>query len=83
MNNFDHVGDALIRSVLQGDISEDSLCYALSETMDAALKDMTHPLLTQHYAEKRLSLAQEASDWWNEEGNAFKAVECLQEFWTI
>jgi len=83
MNNFDHVEDALLRSVLQGDISEEALCYALSKTMNAALKDMTHPLLTQDYAEKRLSLAQEASDWWNEEGNAFKAVECLQEFWTI
>ena len=81
MTDYPHVTDPLIRSVLDGDISEDALCYALSETMEAALKDLTHPEVPSAVAEKRLALAEDASDWWNQEGNAFEALDCLRKVW--
>ena len=81
MTNYPHVTDPLIRSVLDGDISEDAMCYALSETLEAAQKDLTHPEVPFDVANKRFALAQDASDWWNDEGNPFKALECLREAW--
>lgn len=39
MTAFNHVNDPLIRSVLEGDISEDALCYALNETLRHARAD--------------------------------------------
>ena len=83
MQNFDHVEDKLIRSVLQGDLSEDAMCYAITETLDAALADQHNEDVPFCVSEQRLALAQDAVDWWNDEGNAFKCLECLRLCWSV
>ena len=81
--DFEHVSDATIRSVLQGDISEDSLCYALNETLRHAVNDQFNPEIPYAVSEQRLELAYDAAWWWNNEGNVFQSVECLRECWAI
>lgn len=83
MSQYDHVEDAVIRSVLQGDISEDALCYALSETLRHAVEDQFNPEIPYTVSEQRLALAYDAADWWNNEGNAFQSVECLRQCWGV
>jgi hypothetical protein len=81
--DFAHVEDQLIRSVLEGDISEDALCYALTKTIEHAWADQTHPDVPYAVSEQRLALAYDASDWWNEHGNVFESLECLRQAWKI
>lgn len=80
---FEHVEDTLIRSVLQGDISEDALCYALNETLRHAQADQVNEDVPYAVAEQRLALAYDAADWWNEEGNVFESLECLRQCWAV
>ena len=80
---FEHVEDLTIRSVLQGDISEDALCYALNETLRHAMADQENEDVPYAISEQRLALAYDAADWWNEEGDAFQSVECLRQCWAI
>ena len=81
MGQFNHVEDKTIRSVLEGDVSEDTLCYALNETFRHAQVDQANEDVPYVVSEQRLALAQDASDWWNEEGDMFKAVEALRACW--
>ena len=81
MTQFNHVKDKTIRSVLEGDVSEDALCYALNETLRHAQADQANEDVPYAVSEQRLALAQDASDWWNEDGDMFKAVEALRECW--
>jgi hypothetical protein len=81
MTNWNHVEDALIRSVLNGDLSEDALCYAISKTLDHAMADQENEDLPYAVSEQRLALAYDASDAWNVEGDAFDALECLKACW--
>ena len=81
MTQFNHVKDKIIRSVLEGDVSEDALCYALNETLRHALSDSNDQNIPAKVSEHRLTLAQDASDWWNEDGDMFEAVEALRECW--
>ena len=80
---YDHVEDALIRSVLQGDISEDALCYAIYETLRHVEADQTNEDVPYYVAAERLVLAYDAADWWNNEGDAFQSVECLRQCWMV
>ena len=81
MTAFNHVNDPLIRSVLEGDISEDALCYALNETLLHARADQANENVPYAISEQRLALAYDAADWWNEEGDVFSAVEALRHCW--
>lgn len=81
MTQFNHVEDKTIRSVLEGDVSEDALCYAINETLGHAQADQANEDVPYAVSEQRLALAQDASDWWNEEGDMFEAVEALRECW--
>lgn len=81
MTNWNHVDDDLIRSVLNGDLSEDALCYAISKTLDHAMADQTDEDVPCAVSERRLAWAYDASDAWNIEGDAFGALECLQACW--
>ena len=83
MSQYDHVEDAIIRSVLQGDISEDALCYALNETLRHAQADQADENVPYAISEQRLALAYDAADWWNNEGDAFQSVECLRQCWGV
>jgi hypothetical protein len=80
--NFAHVEDKLIRSVLEGDISEDALCYALSETICHARADQANEDVPYAVSEQRLGLAYDAAEWWNEHGNVFESLECLRQCWS-
>lgn len=81
MIQFNHVKDRTIRSVLEGDVSEDALCYAINETLRHARADQENEDVPYAVSDLRLALAYDASDWWNVEGDVFKAVETLCEFW--
>ena len=81
MTQFNHVEDKTIRSVLEGDVSEDALCYAINETLRHSQADQASEDVPYVISEQRLALAQDASDWWNEDGDMFKAVEALRECW--
>ncbi len=83
MQNFGHVEDTLVRSVLEGNISEHAICYAITETLNAALADQHNEDVPFCVSEQRLALAQDAADWWNEEGNIFECLGCLQLCWSI
>ena len=81
--DFEHVSDATIRAVLQGDFDEDSLCYALNETLRHAMADQANEAVPYAISEQRLALAYDAAEWWNIEGNAFESLECLRQCWAI
>ena len=83
MSQYDHVEDAMIRSVLQGDISEDALCYALNETLRHAQADQADENVPYAISEQRLALAYDAIDAWNVEGNAELSIELLRQCWGV
>lgn len=79
--NYAHVEDRLIRSVLEGDISEDALCYAIAETIRHAQADQDDENVHFLVSERRFAFAQDAADWWNKEGNALESLKCLRQCW--
>lgn len=81
MTQFKHVKDKTIRSVLEGGVNEDALCYAIDETLRHAQADQADEDVPYAVSEQRLALAYDASDWWNEDGDMFKAAEALRECW--
>lgn len=80
---WEHVEDTLIRSVLNGDLSEDALCYALTKTLRHAMADQADEDVPYAVSEQRLALAYDAADAWCVEGDAFAALECLQACWAV
>ena len=80
---FEHVKDDLIRSVLNGDVSEDALCYAINETLRHAQADQADDDVPYAISEQRLALACDAEDAWNVEGDAFQSVEYLRQCWAL
>lgn len=83
MSDFAHVEDALIRSVLLGDLSEDALCYALRQTELAFAADENNEDVPFEVLSVREQAIEDAVGWWNDEGNAFRAVESLQQYWSV
>lgn len=83
MSDFAHVEDALIRSVLMGDLSEDALCYALHQTELAYAQDARNEDISFDVLSAREEAVTDALEWWNEHGDAFRAVESLQRYWSV
>lgn len=86
--NFNHVADQRQRDILNsGDTSEDSLCSALTFARQSFTADANDSQLAetvgQEVIDLRGDLIQEAEDWWNEEGNADRAMNSLQQFWSV
>ena len=77
---FDHVADKIIRSVLNGEASEDALPYALDVTIWHAEADQANQDVPFSVSEQRLALAIDASEWWDV-GNKRMALQCLREAW--
>ena len=77
---FDHVADNRIRSVLNGDASEDALRYALDMTLEHAEADQADQDVPFSVSEQRLALALDASEWWDV-GNKSMAIQCLKDAW--
>jgi len=83
MSDFAHVEDALIRSVLLGDVSEDALCYALHQTELAYAQDTRNDMIPFEVLTAREEAVTDAVEWWNEHGDSFRAVESLQRYWSV
>jgi alpha-galactosidase/6-phospho-beta-glucosidase family protein len=81
MTDFDHVEDQKIRSLLLGDVSEDAICYALTQSRDALMSDQFNPDVSY----KTLAIREEAIDdaefCWNDEGDLDGTLAGLQRFW--
>lgn len=81
MNEFAHVEDQKIQSVLNGDVSEDAICYALTQTRRAVMEDQFNPDVSY----KVLAIREEAIDTaefcWNEEGDLDGTLDALQRYW--
>ena len=82
MTNWNHVEDALIRSVLNGYLSEDAVGYAVSKTLEHAMADQMNEDVPYAVSEQRLALAYDASGAWCV-GDNFGALNCLQACWAI
>lgn len=80
---FAHVKDSVTRSVLMGDVSEDALCHAIQHTLECAERDYLDEEIPYEVSYLRLTYAYDASDWWNEEGDSFRAVDCLKLAWEV
>lgn len=83
MTDFAHVEDKMIRSVLNGDISEDAICYTLHETQKAFEADEANEDIPLHVLNARGQAIEDATEWWNEEGNVFETLECLKKYWSV
>lgn len=80
MTDWNHVDDDLIRSVLNGNLSEDAVGYAVSKTLDHAMADQMNEDVPYAVSEQRLALAYDASGAWCV-GDNFGALEYLQACW--
>ena len=82
MQNFSHVEDQTLRSTLEGDFSEDSICQALNATSDALESDYKNEDVSQKSYAIREDAYEEALHAWNEEGDAAACLEALRKFWS-
>lgn len=79
---FNHVVDARLRSILaNSQTDEDSICYALTVTRKCLEADVTNEDVNLTVLDFRIRGLNEASSWWNDEGNAYKALQSLQLVW--
>ena len=83
MTNFDHVVDDRVRSVLLGDLSEDAICYALTQSRAAVEADQFNPDVSYRVLNARELAIDYAEFCWNDEGDPFGAMEYLQQFWRV
>ncbi len=81
MSEYAHVVDKKIRSVLEGDVSEDAICYALTQSRDAVMQDQFNPDVSYETLAAREEAIDDAEFCWNEEGDLDGALEGLQRFW--
>jgi hypothetical protein len=81
MTNFDHVDDKRIQSVLNGDVSEDAICYALTQTRQAVMQDQFNPDVSYRTLAIREAAIDDAEFCWNEEGDMDGTLDALQRYW--
>lgn len=81
---FEHVIDERLRKILADEqTDEDSVCYALTLTQKCVGEDMQNDDVDLTILDCRVRMFNEADAWWNEEGNAFKAIKSLKEVWGV
>jgi hypothetical protein len=83
MTKFDHVEDIRVRSVLMGDVSEDAICYALTQSRGAVASDQFNPDVTTKVLMARELAIEYAEFCWNEQGDLDGTLQYLQDFWSI
>ena len=83
MTHYNHVTDPVVRAVLDGDISEDAICLALTVTSAALIVDMhsTDLGIDLTVLDARRQDYEDADYAWNEEGDAAACVEALRRYW--
>lgn len=83
-NQFGHIVDDRLRGILINESEcEDDVCFALTCTQKALQDDMSNEDLDPTVLDARLQAYNDASDWWNEEGNSFRAIKALKECWLV
>lgn len=82
MKSFEHLDDPSLRSTLEGDFSEDSICQALTTTADALESDKGNEDVGYAALAIREQAYEDASNAWNEEGDAAACLEALRKFWS-
>lgn len=81
---FNHVVDERLRKILADEqTDEDSVCYALTVTGQCVKDDMQNEDVDLTILDYRVRMFNEADVWWNEEGDAFKAIKSLKEVWLV
>jgi hypothetical protein len=83
MTKFDHVEDDRVRSVLMGDVSEDAIIYALTQTRGAVASDQFNPDVSYRVLNAREYAIERAEICWNEESDADGTLQYLQDFWSV
>ncbi len=82
MNEFAHVEDLKIQSVLNGDVSEDAICYALTQSREAVMQDQFNPDVSYKVLAIREAAIDEAEFAWNEDGDLDETLAALRRFWS-
>ncbi len=82
MNEFAHVEDLKIQSVLNGDVSEDAICYALTQSREAVMQDQFNPDVSYKVLAIREAAIDEAEFAWNEDGDLDEMLAALRRFWS-
>ena len=83
MSNFGHVVDDRVRSVLMGDVSEDAICYALTQSRGAVAADQFNPDVTTKVLMARERAIEYAEFCWNEDGDIDGTLQYLKDFWSV
>ena len=81
--NFSHVTDLTLRRVLLRQDGGDAIADALAFTSDCLLHDAANEEIPYHVLDARQEALDEASGWWNDEGNEWEAVEALRRCWSV
>ena len=79
---FDHVTDPVVLAVLNGDISEDAICQALTRTGNHLAKDLNDESIDPAALKHRINTYNDAYEAWNQEGDIDGCLESLKEYWS-
>lgn len=80
--SFDHVTDPVVLTVLNGDLSEDAICQALTATSKHIAADMANEDIDLTILKHRVDSFNAADHAWNELGDAAACLEFLKEYWS-
>jgi hypothetical protein len=83
MTDFAHVTNLTLRRVLMRQEGGDAVADALAFTSDCLLRDASDKEIPYHIVDARQEALDEASGWWNDEGNEWEAVEALRRCWSV
>ena len=82
--NFDHIDHQITREVLaQKSIDEDSICQALTFADECLQADQHNEDVSHKTYDARAAALDEASECWNELGDAEGCIEALRQFWNV
>jgi len=82
MQNFAHITDLTLRTTLEGDFDEDSICQSLTITGAALKSDLNNEEVSYKAIAIREQAYDEAMEAWNEAGDAAACIEALRTFWS-
>jgi hypothetical protein len=83
MTDFAHVANLTLRRVLMRQEGGDAVADALAFTSDCLLRDAGDLDIPYRIVDARREALDEASGWWNDEGNEWEAVEALRRCWSV
>ena len=78
---FDHVEQDWLRDILNGDVSEDAICRALTYTRACLEDDSLNEDVSYERLERRLEDLEDAEYQCDVEGDMMQALESLRNVW--